>query len=40
MAVNDELGSLKRGLDGAIKILKPGGRLAVITFHSGGGLGW
>ena len=34
LAVNDEIGSLKRGLDGAVKILKPGGRLAVITFHS------
>jgi 16S rRNA (cytosine1402-N4)-methyltransferase len=34
MAVNDELGSLKRGLEGALTILKPGGRLAVITFHS------
>jgi 16S rRNA (cytosine1402-N4)-methyltransferase len=34
LAVNDEMGSLKRGLDGAVKILKPGGRLAVITFHS------
>jgi 16S rRNA (cytosine1402-N4)-methyltransferase len=34
IAVNDELGSLNRGLDGALKILKPGGRLAVITFHS------
>lgn len=34
IAVNDEIGSLKRGLDGALKILKPGGRLAVITFHS------
>lgn len=34
MAVNDELGSLKRGLDSALTILKPGGRLAVITFHS------
>lgn len=34
MAVNDELGSLKRGLEAAVKILQPGGRLAVITFHS------
>jgi 16S rRNA (cytosine1402-N4)-methyltransferase len=34
MAVNDELGSLQRGLEAAVKILKPGGRLAVISFHS------
>lgn len=34
LAVNDEIGSLKRGLDAALTILKPGGRLAVITFHS------
>jgi len=34
IAVNDEIGSLNRGLAGALKILKPGGRLAVITFHS------
>ena len=34
LAVNDELGSLKRGLAAALAILKPGGRLAVITFHS------
>jgi 16S rRNA (cytosine1402-N4)-methyltransferase len=34
LVVNDELGSLKRGLEAALKILKPGGRLAVITFHS------
>jgi 16S rRNA (cytosine1402-N4)-methyltransferase len=34
MAVNDELGSLARGLEAAMKVLKPGGRLAVITFQS------
>jgi 16S rRNA (cytosine1402-N4)-methyltransferase len=34
IAVNDEIGSLKRGLESAVKILTPGGRLAVITFHS------
>jgi len=34
IAVNDEMGSLKHGLAAAVKILKPGGRLAVITFHS------
>ncbi len=28
------MGSLKPGLAAAVKILKPGGRLAVITFHS------
>jgi len=34
IAVNDELGSLKRGLAAAVQLLKPCGRLAVITFHS------
>jgi len=34
IAVNDEIGSLKKGLDAALTILKPGGRLAVLTFHS------
>jgi 16S rRNA (cytosine1402-N4)-methyltransferase len=34
MAVNDEMGSLERGLNAAWKSLRPGGRLAVITFHS------
>ena len=34
LAVNDEIGSLQSGLAGALTILRPGGRLAVITFHS------
>jgi len=32
--VNDELGELYRGLCAAEKILKPGGRLVVVSFHS------
>lgn len=34
MAVNNEESSLKSGLAAALSLLKPGGRLAVITFHS------
>nr|PZN63168.1 MAG: 16S rRNA (cytosine(1402)-N(4))-methyltransferase [Pseudomonadota bacterium] len=34
MQVNDELGQLERGLQGALASLSPGGRLAVISFHS------
>ena len=32
--VNAELSSLEKGLVGALRILKPGGRFAVLTFHS------
>src|SRR6185437_6729206 len=32
--VNDELGELERGLEAALKILAPRGRLAVVSFHS------
>ncbi len=32
--VNDELGQVKRGVAAGISLLKPGGRLVVITFHS------
>ncbi len=34
IAVNDELGSLKQGLATALSELAPGGRMAVISFHS------
>jgi 16S rRNA (cytosine1402-N4)-methyltransferase len=34
MAVNDELGELARFLESAADLLKPGGRLGIITFHS------
>ncbi len=32
--VNDELGELERGLDAALNILRPQGRLVVVSFHS------
>ncbi len=34
IAVNDELGEIKRGLSSGAKFLRPGGRLAAISFHS------
>lgn len=34
IAVNDELGALEGGLQGAEQILPPGGKLVVVSFHS------
>jgi 16S rRNA (cytosine1402-N4)-methyltransferase len=34
ISVNDELGELDRGLTAAERLLMPGGRLAVVSFHS------
>jgi 16S rRNA (cytosine1402-N4)-methyltransferase len=35
LRVNDELGGLARALDAVERLLVPGGRLVVLTFHSG-----
>jgi len=35
IAVNRELECLRRGLESAVDVLRPGGRLVVISFHSG-----
>lgn len=34
IAVNDELGELERGLQGAVDLTLPGGRIVVVSFHS------
>lgn len=34
IVVNDELGEIVRGLEAAERALRPGGRLAIVTFHS------
>ncbi|MCK5027554.1 MAG: 16S rRNA (cytosine(1402)-N(4))-methyltransferase RsmH [Candidatus Pacebacteria bacterium] len=35
ITVNDELGSLREGIENSFKVLQKGGRLVIITFHSG-----
>lgn len=34
IAVNDELGALQDGIETAIRVLRPGGRLVIISYHS------
>lgn len=34
IVVNDELGEIEKGLVGIVDVLRPGGRFAIITFHS------
>jgi len=34
IAVNDEMGALREGLESIFAMLKPGGRFCIITFHS------
>ena len=33
--VNNEFEKLKEGLQGALKVVRPGGTIQIITFHSG-----
>jgi len=35
IVVNDELGSLETFLDKIVELLRPGGRVAIVSFHSG-----
>lgn len=35
MWVNDEIAEIEHGLDAAVEYLRPGGRIAAISFHSG-----
>ncbi|MSP00282.1 MAG: 16S rRNA (cytosine(1402)-N(4))-methyltransferase RsmH [Acetobacteraceae bacterium] len=34
ISVNDELGEIERGLAAAVRLLNPGGRIVVVSFHS------
>lgn len=34
ITTNDEMGDLRRFLDTSLKVLRPGGRLAILTYHS------
>jgi 16S rRNA (cytosine1402-N4)-methyltransferase len=34
IAVNDELASIEKGLDSALELVRPGGRICAIAFHS------
>ena len=34
IAVNDELGAVADGIDAAVRLLRPGGRIVVISYHS------
>ena len=34
IAINDELNEIDRGLEGGFALIKPGGRLIVVSFHS------